>query len=79
MKCTKLILSIRRKKKKLIQSVSFKFKPISEDTIKILQATYCSSVCSVKSVGRMLVIFLCITMDTVNWSEVKKNRNSAYV
>ena len=39
----------------------------------MLQTTYCSSVCSVKSVGRMLVIFLCITMDTVNWSKVNRN------
>ena len=39
----------------------------------MLQATYCSSVCSVKSVGRMLVIFLCITMDTVNWSKINRN------
>ena len=39
----------------------------------MLQSTYCSSVCSVKSVGRMLVIFLCITMDTVNWSKINRN------
>ena len=39
----------------------------------MLQATYCSSVCSVKSVGRMLVIFLYITMDTVNWSKINRN------
>ena len=63
----------------LIQSVPFTIQQrcrcisASEDTIKILQATYFSSVRSVKPVGTMLVIFLCIIMDTVNSSKVNRN------
>ena len=49
--------------------------PVSTDKIKLLQATYCSSVLSVKPVGRMLVIFLCSIMDTVNSSKRKYKRN----
>ena len=71
-----------QRKQHLIQSVFLKKNDnnnnssmIGVHTLKLIQVTYCFSVLdgSVKTVGRTLVIFLCIIIDTVNSSKVNGN------